>query len=435
MTPYGWLKQIPSSLLQWDDIPLLGNPPAFPWEEFSSLISQNIGLQGFKISPSDVRWLSKEEYFKGISHPDVLSLSIAGVEGHVHWMMSEQDINYLMSMVITKKADFLHKPDPEFTEGFYYFLALEAINTIGQVNFDSSLSIQIDTEQALPLEAALCLDINIEVGERKSLARLLISPEFRKAWAGRYKEKEQKQIFQQPLSQKLELTLHLQVAKTHIGLSEWKKINLGDFIVLEKCSLDPTAEKGRLMLTFRDTSLFRAQIKNGTIKILEFPLHHEELTTMTNIDETSEFDEFEDEDFDEFDDSEFESDEFEEDETAELSSDQLTTESTIESPAKKLKKASKEHSAEYTTEHTSEHNTLIKEKPISPLEIPLSIAVEVGRIKVSIEKFMEMQPGNLIELDNHDQSSVELVFNGKCIAKGELLKIGETLGVRITEKG
>jgi flagellar motor switch protein FliN len=48
---------------------------------------------------------------------------------------------------------------------------------------------------------------------------------------------------------------------------------------------------------------------------------------------------------------------------------------------------------------------------------------------------MELQPGNMLEVDLHPENGVDLVVNGKRIGKGELLRVGETLGVRILDIG
>ena len=66
-------------------------------------------------------------------------------------------------------------------------------------------------------------------------------------------------------------------------------------------------------------------------------------------------------------------------------------------------------------------------------EIPLNIVIEVGRVKTSVEKLMELQPGNMLELDLRPENGVDLVVNGRRIAKGELLRIGDTLGVRVLD--
>jgi flagellar motor switch protein FliN/FliY len=66
-------------------------------------------------------------------------------------------------------------------------------------------------------------------------------------------------------------------------------------------------------------------------------------------------------------------------------------------------------------------------------DIPLNVIVEVGRLQMSIKKLLELQPGNMLELDIHPEAGVDLVVNGKRIARGELLRVGEVLGIRIVE--
>ena len=68
-------------------------------------------------------------------------------------------------------------------------------------------------------------------------------------------------------------------------------------------------------------------------------------------------------------------------------------------------------------------------------EIPVPLIVELGRIEITIEKLLQLQAGNLLELDVHPEDGVDLVMNGNCIGKGELCRIGDALGVRITEIG
>lgn len=71
----------------------------------------------------------------------------------------------------------------------------------------------------------------------------------------------------------------------------------------------------------------------------------------------------------------------------------------------------------------------------NPKDIPLHIAVEVGRFNMTVEKMLELQPGNLLNLHIRPEDGVDLVVNGKRVGKGELLKFGDTLGIRITEVG
>ena len=70
---------------------------------------------------------------------------------------------------------------------------------------------------------------------------------------------------------------------------------------------------------------------------------------------------------------------------------------------------------------------------VSPKDMAVTVTVEVGRLKMSVKKLTELQQGNYLELDLPPESGVDLIVNGQCVGKGELLKMGETLGVRILD--
>ena len=75
------------------------------------------------------------------------------------------------------------------------------------------------------------------------------------------------------------------------------------------------------------------------------------------------------------------------------------------------------------------------EKMISAHDIPVILTVEVARLRMSVEKLLQIKPGNTLELATHPEQGVDLSINGKRIAKGELVKIGEALGVKILQIG
>lgn len=73
------------------------------------------------------------------------------------------------------------------------------------------------------------------------------------------------------------------------------------------------------------------------------------------------------------------------------------------------------------------------EQILSPEEIPLTVTVEVGKVEMSAKEALELGPGNVVELGTPVGKSVSLVVNGKCVGRGELIKMGEVLGVRVLE--
>ncbi|MDR3541375.1 MAG: flagellar motor switch phosphatase FliY [Desulfosporosinus sp.] len=67
------------------------------------------------------------------------------------------------------------------------------------------------------------------------------------------------------------------------------------------------------------------------------------------------------------------------------------------------------------------------------LDVPLQISVELGRTKKTIREILEMGPGSIIELDRLAGESVDMIVNGKLIAKCEVVVINETFGIRVTD--
>lgn len=66
-------------------------------------------------------------------------------------------------------------------------------------------------------------------------------------------------------------------------------------------------------------------------------------------------------------------------------------------------------------------------------DIPLKVVVELGRTVLKIRDLMELGIGSIIELDKLSGDTMDILVNGKLIAKGEVVVIDEDFGVRITE--
>ena len=67
------------------------------------------------------------------------------------------------------------------------------------------------------------------------------------------------------------------------------------------------------------------------------------------------------------------------------------------------------------------------------MDVPLQVTVELGRVSKSIKEILEFAPGTIVELNKIAGESVDVLVNGKYVAKGEVVVIEESFGVRITE--
>lgn len=67
------------------------------------------------------------------------------------------------------------------------------------------------------------------------------------------------------------------------------------------------------------------------------------------------------------------------------------------------------------------------------MDVPLEVTVELGRTTKSIKEILEFAPGTIIELDKIAGEPIDVLVNGKYVAKGEVVVIEESFGIRVTE--
>ena len=67
------------------------------------------------------------------------------------------------------------------------------------------------------------------------------------------------------------------------------------------------------------------------------------------------------------------------------------------------------------------------------MDVPLEVTVELGRTHKSIADILEFSPGTIIELNKIAGEPIDVLVNGKYVAKGEVVVIEESFGIRITE--
>ena len=67
------------------------------------------------------------------------------------------------------------------------------------------------------------------------------------------------------------------------------------------------------------------------------------------------------------------------------------------------------------------------------LDVPMTLTVELGRTRQLVKDILGLGEGSIIELDKLAGEPVDLLVNGKLIARGEVVVIDENFGVRVTD--
>ncbi|MBI2519433.1 MAG: flagellar motor switch protein FliN [Bdellovibrio sp.] len=67
------------------------------------------------------------------------------------------------------------------------------------------------------------------------------------------------------------------------------------------------------------------------------------------------------------------------------------------------------------------------------LDIPLKVTVELGRTSVMVKDLLQLGQGSVLELDKLAGEPLEILVNGKLVAKGEVVVVNEKFGIRLVD--
>lgn len=66
------------------------------------------------------------------------------------------------------------------------------------------------------------------------------------------------------------------------------------------------------------------------------------------------------------------------------------------------------------------------------LDVSVRVTVEIGRTRMTLGELVKLGPGSLVELDRELHEPADVLVNGKIVARGEIVTVGDSYGVRIT---
>jgi flagellar motor switch protein FliN len=67
------------------------------------------------------------------------------------------------------------------------------------------------------------------------------------------------------------------------------------------------------------------------------------------------------------------------------------------------------------------------------LDIPVTIAMEVGRSQINIRNLLQLNQGSVVELDRVAGEPLDVLVNGTLIAHGEVVVVNDKFGIRLTD--
>ena len=67
------------------------------------------------------------------------------------------------------------------------------------------------------------------------------------------------------------------------------------------------------------------------------------------------------------------------------------------------------------------------------LDVPVTLALEVGRTEMTIGKLLTMSQGTVVELDRSAGEPLDVIVNGALIARGEIVVVNDKFGIRLID--
>lgn len=397
--PLDWIKQVDQLLLELEEKPQFGFPTAFNWGHLEQYLQEIFKRPSLKLDSVFKGWTKPEELYTGLGS-DLLFLTInwLPLPSPAYFVASSQDIKWLMAELLggEKQASYFY--DFSLVQGFFHYFAAEMLLALEKMEFAPPLSPRIgeqseeDLEEKVEKSPCFVIDVSLTLEGKTIWGRILLSESFREDWKSYFVNLPPSPLSEE-MREKILVDACLEVGRTVLNFQEWQETKQGDFILLDHCSFDPVTRKGGVILTVNQSPIFRGRFKENGIKLTEYPIYEEVNAAMNE--EPFESRDLENELSSELEDEDLYGDELDEDEEKQE----------IAPP--------------------SGHPSL------SPEELPVQLTVEVGRIRMTAKELMNLAPGNLLEVNVSPEQGVDLLINGKKVGRGELIRLGETLGVRI----
>jgi flagellar motor switch protein FliN/FliY len=382
--------------------------------------------------PQSLSWTAKEDVAKGLIAPTVpVAIALTGVEGQITLLLSRSDIERFMSHALKVDAPTLLRQDPHFFDQFSVFFSAQLVACASSLPALQQLSVRLVPLQPNELAGSLCQDIEVHFENDKGLARLVVPPVFLDSWRTlRLGPTPEIRLAEYA---EVEVPICIEGGRTSLRPEEIHSLRTGDFLRLDHPFYIPGSQKSRVFLTHHGIPLFRAKVQDGNVKILEMPLQHEaflpsggiSMATRTPLRKENPPAPPE-----------------EEAENPETPTEAENPSPEEQQPEESLEWQEEEEKAEEAPPMTEAEaqstpgvsGTLSKE-PVDIGQLPLTVIVELAELVMSVEKLSTLQPGNLLDLDIRPENGASLVVNGKVIGRGELISIGDSVGIRITEIG
>lgn len=388
-----WIDKLEHILIEKRKLPIVEESFPFPWEEASRKISECLNLKDLKLIAQSSEWKSHDTILSGIGgHPSVIRFEFSPIGHSVFWVIPQDSVSDLTSSTISLNEQKEKFSDSRLQEGYYHFIMLEVLDVIKSLKVFRDLTPHMTFSSSLPQEECLCIDVALSFYPKTMYARVIIPKSFLQAFKTHQPLQKQSLLSRDHIKH-LEFTLRLETGSVMLHPDDWRGVAPGDFIILDKCSYDPKEQKGSILMYLEGVPILQARIKPEGIKVLDYIFYKEEAEEPLIL-------------------------------------EKLPAASHIEESLNK----------EGLIEDHKEDDRWIQapqEEALTHQEIahtPIKIDIEADHIRMPLHKILEMKPDQLLDVVVRPELGVNLLIQNEHVGKAELIKLGETIGVRVCHK-
>lgn len=375
--PYYWIKKISKAALLLDEMPLISSNKNLDLNKLADFLSKTFSNKNIQIETGEINWQTEDSSFE---NNNIKKITLTPLKGDLFLLMQNDDIKKIAIDLMVQEENTKQLFSESETKAFYDFILLEALSSLDKMQVFEGTNPKISSIKSIS-SPYLVIDIKVTINSTTYLASLCLSQEFRRSWQNHIKNKKI------DLNKSFEVPLSLQCGQVNIKKEMFDNLKKGDFVILDELSYYPLYQKNLATLYLENTPLFLIKIKENKVKLLDYASYYEVNEFMEKEENIDENEDIEEEIYEEEEDQE---------------------------------------------EIKEEVLEKVEEKNIDINNVPITLTIEIAKIKMTLEKLMQLTPGNLLDLNISPEEEINITISGKKVAKGELLNLGETLGVRIT---
>jgi flagellar motor switch protein FliN/FliY len=414
------------AIIEAGEIPLL-EPLVFDKEKIEIALKELLNVDNASLDIHEIYVYEHKKIYDILGNDCVsIGLTLSPIEGDVFLLLSKQDMLKLVMMALNQEKVDLSEP---LLKAFRDFFIIKMMQHFESAKAVEDLSIRLNDDEKIPNQSLICLKAMICTYKHNISFILALSPEFRRNFI---KYKHQKKISTFTPTSHIPLTLSIGIGKIHLSLEEWQKINKGDFIIIDTC-YNAKDKQGSVFVSYNHFVLFQGLMEKSKIKLIQSIPYTMEHSSMTNEPSKTNEEPKDDSDSSFFlgEDEEFflEDDELKNVLDRELKENKSSQD--LEDEMQASNKSNALNSEENKVEQKIENISSKEQKVIDACNIPLNIKVEIATLTIPAGDLINLKAGNELILPKEINEQVNLVVNGAIVAKGELIQIGDVLGVRI----